>query len=35
MPQLIVMLSPDLTYRRIFMDGRALEPDPNPSWMGY
>jgi hypothetical protein len=34
-PQLIVMLNPDLTYRQIFMDGRALEPDPNPSWMGY
>jgi hypothetical protein len=34
-PQLIVMLNPDLTYRQIWMDGRALEPDPNPSWMGY
>jgi len=25
-PQLIVMLNPDLTYRQIWMDGRALEP---------
>src|ERR1700734_2541051 len=22
-------------YRQIFMDGRALPKDPNPSWMGY
>jgi hypothetical protein len=34
-PGLIVVLSPDLTYRQIFMDGRALEADANPSWMGY
>ena len=34
-PQLIVMLNPDLTYRQIWMDGRARESDPNPSWMGY
>src|SRR6185436_14745870 len=34
-PQLIVMLNPDLTYRQIWMDGRALETNPNPSWMGY
>jgi hypothetical protein len=34
-PELILMLNPDLTYRQIWMDGRALEPDPNPSWMGY
>ena len=34
-PALIVMLSEDLTYRRIFMDGRKLENNPNPSWMGY
>src|SRR2546422_11730720 len=25
----------DLTYRQIHMDGRALETDPNPTWMGY
>ena len=34
-PGLIVVLSPDLTYRQIFMDGRALETEPNPSFMGY
>jgi hypothetical protein len=34
-PTLIVTLNPDLTYRQIFLDGRALETDPNPSWMGY
>jgi hypothetical protein len=32
---LIIILNGDLTYRQIFMDGRALESDPNPSWMGY
>ena len=34
-PALIVMLNPDLTYRQVFLDGRTLEKDPNPSWMGY
>jgi hypothetical protein len=34
-PQLIVMLNPDLTYRQVWMDGRTLEQEPNPSWMGY
>jgi hypothetical protein len=34
-PGLILILNPDLTYRQIFLDGRALEPAPNPSWMGY
>jgi hypothetical protein len=34
-PQLIVILNPDLTHRQIHMDGRALEKDPNPTWMGY
>jgi hypothetical protein len=34
-PSLIVILNPDLTYRQIFLDGRPLEPAPNPSWMGY
>jgi hypothetical protein len=32
---LIVMLSEDLTYRQIFLDGRELPKDPNPAWMGY
>src|SRR5437762_3470543 len=34
-PGLILILNPDLTYRQVFLDGRALEPAPNPSWMGY
>jgi hypothetical protein len=34
-PGLILILNPDLTYRQIFMDGRALEAAPNPNWMGY
>src|SRR5499427_6801341 len=34
-PGLLLMLDEDLTYRQIFMDGRALETEPNPSWMGY
>jgi hypothetical protein len=34
-PSLILILNPDLTYRQVYMDGRALEADPNPAWMGY
>jgi hypothetical protein len=34
-PAIIAILYGDLTYRQIFMDGRKLETDPNPSWMGY
>jgi hypothetical protein len=34
-PAMIVMLYEDLYYRQIFMDGRALPTDPNPSFMGY
>lgn len=34
-PNLIVILYGDLTYRQVFLDGRSLEKDPNPSWMGY
>lgn len=34
-PSMILMLHDDLTYRRIFMDGRPLESDPAPNWMGY
>jgi hypothetical protein len=34
-PGLIVVLNDDLTYRRIYMDGRALESAPFPTWMGY
>jgi hypothetical protein len=34
-PNLIVFLDDDLTYRQIFLDGRKLEENPNPDWMGY
>src|SRR6516165_3740122 len=34
-PALIVILSEDLTYRQIFLDGRDLPADPNPDFMGY
>jgi len=34
-PTLIVILNEDLTYRQIFLDGRPLPEDPNPSFMGY
>src|SRR5215472_3415853 len=34
-PTLIVVLSEDLTYRQIFLDGRELPADPNPDFMGY
>src|SRR5262249_53640122 len=32
---IIAILNDDLTYRQIFIDGRPLETDPNPTWMGY
>lgn len=34
-PALLIILYDDLSYRQIFLDGRALPKDPNPSWMGY
>jgi hypothetical protein len=34
-PGIIAILNDDLTHREVFMDGRQLEKDPNPSWMGY
>ncbi len=34
-PTVIAFLYSDMTYRQIFMDGRELEPDPLPTWMGY
>lgn len=34
-PDLIMILIEDLTYRQIFLDGRELPKDPNPSFMGY
>lgn len=35
-PSLVVVLYEYQTiYRQIFVDGRALPADPNPTWMGY
>jgi len=34
-PAMIAMLYENLLYRQIFMDGRGLPKDPNPSFMGY
>jgi hypothetical protein len=36
-PDLIVILyeSPNSPHRSIFLDGRALPKDPNPTWLGY
>lgn len=31
----LAILNADLTYRQVFMDGRKLEADPLPIWMGY
>ena len=34
-PGAIAILNDDLSYRMIFMDGRQLEANAAPSWMGY
>ena len=35
-PNLVVVLYEYQTlFRQIFVDGRGLPPDPNPTWMGY
>ncbi len=34
-PGIIAILYGDLVHREIFLDGRQLEKDPNPTWMGY
>jgi hypothetical protein len=34
-PGLIVILSEDLSFRQIFLDGRPLPENPSPSFMGY
>ena len=34
-PSVVLILQDDLSYRQIFLDGRKLPLDPNPSWMGY
>ena len=36
LPNLVLILSErDVTYRQIFVDGRALPVDPEPTWNGY
>ena len=35
MPGLIVFLYENMSFQQVFMDGRDLPRDPNPSWMGY
>jgi hypothetical protein len=34
-PKSLLMLYGGTLYREVYLDGRALEKDPNPSWMGY
>ena len=37
-PSLVVLLyetSENSTFRQVFLDGRPLPKDPNPSWLGY
>lgn len=34
-PAMLVLLYEGTLYREIFLDGRSLEKDPNPDWMGY
>jgi hypothetical protein len=34
-PAALAILNDNLTYRVIHMDGRALETNPAPNWMGY
>jgi hypothetical protein len=34
-PQILAILYDDLSYRQIFLDGRELPKDPDPSWMGF
>ena len=35
-PDMVVLLyERGMMYRKIFMDGRELPKDPNPTWMGY
>ena len=34
-PDTLVLLYGGTLYRQIFLDGRSLEKDPNPDWMGY
>lgn len=33
--EIAILYEAILSYRQIFMDGRSLPKDPNPTWMGY
>jgi hypothetical protein len=33
--ELLMLYEADTVFRQIFMDGRKLPPDPQPSWFGY
>ena len=33
--KVVAILLDDLTYRQVFLDGRSLEANPSPNWMGY
>jgi len=33
--EIVILYEALHSYRQIFMDGRALPKDPNPTWMGY
>ncbi len=34
-PTMLVVLNADMTFRQIYMDGRELEVNPFPTWLGY
>lgn len=34
-PSLITVLYESMDYRQVFLDGRPLLADPNPTWLGY
>jgi hypothetical protein len=34
-PAVTTVLYESMEFRQIFTDGRPLQPDPNPTWMGY
>ena len=33
--RMIILTERNMQYRQIFLDGRALPKDPNPTWNGY
>jgi hypothetical protein len=34
-PSVVTVLYESMDYRQLFLDGRPLPTDPNPSWLGY